>query len=242
MTPDPFDKAKLIQTACDLRSNAQTTLAVLLDAERGWLDQEQQLLSVKEANITKLRYSEKQALKVVMTYAIKRNDGSDFVLHHSTVAETLGRIGRRGTNHVFLANMCAASLYTYWETQARAQLADAFFGKYDRVSSDLFGDLRLIRHCILHCRGIGDATMGKCKMIKWFEDGDRIEFNSRRLHAIVRCIQNVADAMEEVARDPSPGVKAGSVLYGELDAQGRFIDLPQEGVSFGNPLKDPEAS
>ena len=241
MSEPQFDRVKLIRAAQDLQAYTETTFAVFLDAERGWLDQEKLLLTAKTANITKLGFSEVQALGVTMSYAIRRKDGSETVLHESTVAETIGRIGRKGTNHMFLANMCVASLYAFWETQARAQLADAYFGKYDIVTSDLFGDLRLIRHCILHCRGIADVTMEKCKMIRWFKEGERIEFNAARLHAIVTSIRKLTHALEEVADDPSPGVKADSIFFGAMDADGNYLDLPPEGTQMGSPLRDPSS-
>lgn len=218
-----FDKAKLVQAAQDLRAHVETTFAVYLDAQRGWLAQEEELRRVKGANIRELGFSETQALAVMMTYGIKGNDGKEIVLHESSVAETLGRIGRGGANHAFLANMCAVSIYEFWEGRGRAQLAEAFFGKQDVITSDLFGELRVIRHCILHCRGIADGRVAKCKSLNWFKEGECIAFSGPRLHKIVNHIRRLAEAMQEVADDPTTGYKPSGVHFGPLDDQGNPI-------------------
>lgn len=194
-----------------------------LDAQRGWLSQASELLATKNRNIAELGFSEEEALAVVMTHAHEARDGENLDLHSSTVRATLARIGVGGSNHAFLSNMCAVSMYEFWETQGRAQLAEAFFGNQDFVQSDLFGDLRNIRHCILHCKAVADSRVAKSKILRWFQDGERIAFNGPRLHVIVQHTRGLSQGLTHLARTNTFGPAPGGVFIEHLGADGNPI-------------------
>lgn len=48
-------------------------------------------------------------------------------------------------------------LYTYWEDEIRPRLAKAKGVKTNQITSDIMGDLRIIRHAILHTKAILQA-------------------------------------------------------------------------------------
>ena len=52
------------------------------------------------------------------------------------------------------------------------------------------GDLRLLRNSIIHNKGIADADIGKCKVIKKFAPGDVIALNKSDMNQIIRAIKS----------------------------------------------------
>lgn len=73
--------------------------------------------------------------------------------------------------------------YTRWECQNRKELK-ASFQVDDAISPlwDVFGDLRRMRHDILHERGIATKkNTGKCTVLRWFSPGDKMVFCTRHV-------------------------------------------------------------
>lgn len=59
-----------------------------------------------------------------------------------------------GSNEQQHARAVLIFLFTFWEDQYRPRLASAKNVELNRVKSDVMGDLRIIRHAILHAKGI----------------------------------------------------------------------------------------
>src|SRR6202012_4534258 len=89
-------------------------------------------------------------------------------LHRSTLGESLERVAPHGPNERFLGNMCLVSIFSFWEHRTRSLIASALLIPDASVKSNLFGDIRYLRHCLLHCGGIADNRVAGAKVLKWF--------------------------------------------------------------------------
>src|SRR5260221_281209 len=61
---------------------------------------------------------------------------------------------RDGSNEVQQARSVIIFLFTYWELEIRPRLAAAAGVDLNEIQSEIMGDIRLIRHAILHVRGV----------------------------------------------------------------------------------------
>lgn len=108
------------------------------------------------------------------------------------------RLIDNGQNTLLLGRQCVVSAYAYWEEYLRIEVGKAMgvlpaaacanettrrvLNKY--VVSDFWGDLRHIRNSIVHSNGIANAEIKKCKVLKWFKEGDAIELGHDRMRSI----------------------------------------------------------
>lgn len=47
------------------------------------------------------------------------------------------------------------------------------------------GDLRLLRHSIIHHRGIVHKEVKKCQLLKWFSEGDQVMIDEDKFKEMV---------------------------------------------------------
>jgi len=68
-------------------------------------------------------------------------------------------------------------------------LAKLFSVKKNDIKSDLFGDIAIIRHSIIHNNSVASSKVKKCKILKWFQPKDRIFINKENIIEILRHIR-----------------------------------------------------
>lgn len=66
-----------------------------------------------------------------------------------------------------LAKSILVLLYAHWEEYYRPQLATAIGVLPEQVRSDLLGDLRLIRHCVVHAKSVVTNEHERIKVLSW---------------------------------------------------------------------------
>lgn len=151
--------------------------------------------------------------------------------------------------------VAAQMAYTGWvvtvydqisETCYRNELADSFGERAIRPEMDVLGDLRHIRNDLLHNGGTARARhCGRCSVLKWFKDGDRMVFDTRHVFdflnqmgilslnsvftdGIGTCTFNVyRDRNELLAWSPTP-----RLVSARTHADGQEHDPPYKGVSL----------
>lgn len=102
--------------------------------------------------------------------------------------------------------MCVVALYTFWELRSRHRISESLEIPLNNVRSDLFGDLRWLRHAILHKRGRASGEVEKAKVLIWFKTGDEIAVDRQKLKQIVEAIRSFPDGLVTEGFDPSkPG-------------------------------------
>lgn len=112
------------------------------------------------------------------------------------------RVEPNGKNAHALGNLLIVSAYTYWEEYLRIEIgkakgvltSDAGNSEETRkvlnkeVVNDFWGDMRHLRNSIVHSLGTANSEMARCKVIKWFKPGDKIELNNEMLRVIFLCM------------------------------------------------------
>ncbi|MGA1825502.1 MAG: hypothetical protein ACMUIP_12660, partial [bacterium] len=89
--------------------------------------------------------------------------------YSSTQAEYKKRNSPDGINYRFIGNMALISIYEYWENSCRNKLANYHQVDQKKIKSIIFGDLRLLRHSIVHHKGIALPNVEQCKIFNWYK-------------------------------------------------------------------------
>jgi hypothetical protein len=103
-----------------------------------------------------------------------------------------------GRNYIRLAQVLVVFVYELWETEYRnriaaaAQLPDA-----SSLKVPIFGDLRILRHAILHQRGMIDAVATRKLEILKATPGQDVSINKQRVQNLVRGIKAALDELIE---------------------------------------------
>ena len=109
-------------------------------------------------------------------------------IHEATQGEVKNRNRPGGANFILLGQLCVVGFFDYWNEYLRKEYAIAkelldpnekdenninkILAK--NVSDDFWGDMGYLRNSIVHNRGYGSSKIKKCKLIKWFKQGDEI--------------------------------------------------------------------
>jgi len=103
-----------------------------------------------------------------------------------------------GDNFITLGQVCIVVFYDFWNDYLRREyliakgLLDPKESDHKIVkqrlrkyaSHDLWGDLSYFRNSIVHKQGIANSDVAKCKLIKWFNPGDRVVITPERMQQI----------------------------------------------------------
>ena len=89
-----------------------------------------------------------------------------------------------GKNQQFLGAMVIVLLYSYWENYFREKLATALGVKTSVLLFPIWGDLKVLRHCILHKSKIENKDIKKIQYLKWFQHGDEIIIDEGKFREI----------------------------------------------------------
>jgi len=74
-----------------------------------------------------------------------------------------------------LGQMWAVYVYAEWENNFRPRLAAAHSCSLNQISAYTFGDLRRLRHDVLHHRAIAtEEWTGRCELLHWFKPGEQL--------------------------------------------------------------------
>jgi hypothetical protein len=91
-----------------------------------------------------------------------------------------------GSNEQQLAKAIVVFLFTYWEDEIHPQLAKAKGAEVKEVRSDIMGDMRILRHAILHAKSVISHTEHRRlkKMGSMFTAGKPIHISYEDMHKI----------------------------------------------------------
>lgn len=120
----------------------------------------------------------------------KKEDNDYRVLHYCpTQKEYKNRNSHNGENYKFMGNMALISIYEYWESACRNKLAAYHKVEQKQVESDIFGDIRILRHSIIHNKGISLPEINKCSVFTWYQPKDVIFIDGDKIEDIVSSIK-----------------------------------------------------
>lgn len=110
--------------------------------------------------------------------------------HTTTISELRGRLDRNGFDIRKAAEATLVFVYQLWEDKYRRSVVGRDGQPLGEISSDTMGDLRLLRHCILHTRAVADSSVEKCKVITKFKPGEKIVLDGRDMEMILKTIKS----------------------------------------------------
>lgn len=149
-------------------------------------------------HLTKLRLGEMQ-----MTLGL--NDASSFSytegtptggladfqksMHRTNFGALKQRMAKGGTNSQTAAQAMVVFTFHIWEEKFRNCLTTNGGTPISDTDSDVMGDIRLLRNSIIHNKGIADASVGRCKVLKHFKPGQPIRFTDEIIYDIIKAIR-----------------------------------------------------
>lgn len=86
-------------------------------------------------------------------------------------------------------------IYQFWEDKYREEIALSKGISKSDLNSNLFGDIRYLRHSIIHNNGRGIDEVDKCKLLKWFRAEDQIVIDSKKMDILIVLIKNEINAL-----------------------------------------------
>ena len=131
------------------------------------------------------------------------------------------RICENGKNYLLMGNLCVIAAYSYWEEYLRIEIGIAIgalkggavnseetreiLNKH--VKSDFWGDMGLLRNSIIHNKGIATSKMSKCKVIKYFKPGQKIELDYGRMYSIFLVMWSLMNSLFSMSLPSQKGFK-----------------------------------
>lgn len=123
------------------------------------------------------------------------DDPSAPLLHRTTLGELKRRNRPDGPHEIFVANMCLVTLYAFWEEEYRDRVATALGCSRNSLQVPVLGDLRRIRHSIVHHRGVALPEIEKCEVLRWFKEGDDIAISIEQFRTMTALIDSWLGAL-----------------------------------------------
>jgi len=134
-------------------------------------------------------------------------DGGHVLLHQTTNSAFKGRNRDNGPNYIQLARFLIVMLFELWETGYRRPVAQAAGVQRDNLLSPVFGDLRLLRHEILHNKSrLSPETKGKLQVISP-PTTDSVDMNKEAVEHLVRAVKAGLDDMVKSFTGQDPGYR-----------------------------------
>ena len=170
-----------------------------------------------KANAQQVRGAQEQSRNVVepgtdldsLPMFVGRGDPTDpasVLLHMTTQGQFKRRNDDDGDNHVRLAHWVVVLLFEYWETEHRASIADALGIATGDLRVPIFGDLRRLRHVVIHHNGVvDDKCAHKMEVISGLKARERLVLSASDVESLVRSVKAALDGLvqERVGLDPA---------------------------------------
>ena len=134
-------------------------------------------------------------------------DPDHMMLHQTTQGALKGRNRADGPNYVLLARFLFVLIYGLWEAGYRGRMAAAVGLERDELQSSIFGDLRLLRHEILHNKGRLSADTVERLEIVQIGSAQSVDLDRTGVERLVRHVKAGLDAIVEEYAGVDPGYR-----------------------------------
>ena len=85
-----------------------------------------------------------------------------------------------------LAKAIIIAIYTEWDKTYRQKVAAEFGMEAKNIACDLMGDLRFVRHWIIHNKSIIDKNHAKIKILPWsLHQGEELHISNKMFSGII---------------------------------------------------------
>jgi hypothetical protein len=214
VTVPPGVEPKLFEVAMEFMGFTHKLWGAYLDALGGLQCVREHLVEFQNAKIAELK--EKDPAQASEEFMDAQNLSHEFeatteeperLLHRSTQGDFKRRTAVDGPDARLLGYMMAALLYGAWEDVYRLKLAVALgHSEKNALQSDLFGDLKQLRHAIVHHAGIATEEVEQSKMLKWFRRGELMFITSAQVDALYHAIDSYITGLCGIPQELVPQV------------------------------------
>jgi len=209
---DDMDTNKLIEAVAEFVDAIDLQFGIYLDACAGFQEIHERTKKHQLEFIDKLKveYPEKANMEY-MDSALHLygegdpNDPQNIMWHKVTQKKFKERTIKNGINDKTVCRNCIVLIYEFWETEYRNRVSQALSVKRDTILIPIIGDLRLIRHAILHNKSrVTKDIVTKAEVIKGYNEGQEIIFSEKEMYGIVQAVKAAMDKLlrENVGEDP----------------------------------------
>lgn len=115
----------------------------------------------------------------------------------ATPAEILERNLPGGANRQILVQTILVMIYQYWEETYRGRLATDAGRDKNAITSDLFGDLKEIRHSIIHTHGRAKSDIKPLKVLAPIKPGQPIDYSESEFESILTQVLSELDRLRQ---------------------------------------------
>jgi hypothetical protein len=112
-------------------------------------------------------------------------------LHRCTQHQYKERNTEGGANFMFIGNMSLVAIYQYWEDHYRLAIAEHLGTTKNELKEPIMGDIRHFRRSIIHHAGVSLPEMERCKVLRWFKEGDTINIDKDKFEIVIFEIKNM---------------------------------------------------
>jgi hypothetical protein len=206
-SPGIADGSELLREAEAFVATLDGLYGLYLDATSGFHLNADRMLNAQKASRGSSKLSiEQQDEGEIFIGRGAPTDPTNVVLHKVTQAQYKARNSRGGNNEVRLGQLLVVLMYEFWETEHRANLSKALgmSGPKD-LQVMLMGDLRLLRHDVIHRRGIvSRETVKGLKILTGFTIDSHLVLNEDQVESLVRSVKAEVDDLVKAAGLPDP--------------------------------------
>ena len=145
----------------------------------------------------------------VIVWASYEDPSQPDIIHNRVIRadEYMRANSEGGVNYQQLCRAILIFIFTFWEDETRRNLAEAMSKTASEIKSDIMGDLRLLRHAILHHKGWFD-TKEHAKLKKlggMFKPEEEVVISHTNMHQIFILIkQSIASLTFDAIEGSNP--------------------------------------
>ncbi len=159
------------------------------------------------------------------TTLYKQLSGKDFVPVSKSPVMKQGDVKERtkknGRNYLIMRAQCVVSMYSYWEEYLRIEIGIAKGllpkgskpnGKNreilnEHVTSDIWSEIKWLRHSIVHNNGVANRNMKNCKILKCFPPGTEIHLDYEKMQTIFLLFGYYRNELHSMSLPQSKGIR-----------------------------------
>lgn len=137
--------------------------------------------------------------------------GEDLVVQSTIPLMRQGEVKKRtkenGNNYWLIGFQCIVSMYSYWEVYLRNEIANALGKEKNEIKHPIWGDMRWLRHSVIHHDCIAKPEIVKCEIIKWYKPGDQIRLSFQQMNSIFKLLAFYRNELHKLSLPSKTGIQ-----------------------------------
>jgi hypothetical protein len=105
------------------------------------------------------------------------------------VGEFKNRIQLGGQNIKVITALCIVAIYQLWEDEYRNPISIEKGVQRGELLLDIFGDLKIIRHSVIHQKSKKNQNFAKLKKLTYMNRREEVTFSDTEFHELIETIK-----------------------------------------------------